>query len=128
MATTFILGKRGSEYGVFVAPPGVDASTASADQLLLHITNNTGQIIQRGLITAALPQTVTFTAITGTAIVFLTGYISSMPGLTGSNGYTRPRGNYWTRDQVDAQISSGSMTVEGTTTHYVGYAVLNKGV
>lgn len=128
MTATYIFGKRGTEVGVFIAPPAIDAATASADQLLIHISNVSMQIVQRGLITAALPQTVYFTN-TGltTPLVFLTGYVSSIPGMTGSNAFTRPRGNYWVRDQVDAVISSDHMTVEGTTSHYVGYAVLNRG-
>lgn len=92
MTAAFLLGPRGSEDGVFIAPPGVDALTAPADQLLLHVTSAIPQIHLRGTATGPFPQVIPHTL----------GYSPfAIPNLVSTNlvdgtfGYVRPFDNSW---------------------------------
>ncbi len=49
MVKRVIIGKRGTDYGLFISPPGVDADTASPDQLLVNLTLAVSQIVMIGI-------------------------------------------------------------------------------
>lgn len=88
----WILGGRGSgisrELGVFIAPDGVDAETASPDELLVHITSQTAQIWQRGIVAGPFPQDVMHTL--GFAPLALPNLVGSDRWDRGQEGYLRP--------------------------------------
>lgn len=51
MANRILLGKKGTEYGLWISKPGVDVTTASVDDLLFSSSNSTykyGQILAQG--------------------------------------------------------------------------------
>lgn len=50
MTKRVILGKRGSEYGIWVSKPGYNVQTATNDQLLLNISQAVDQVIMIGTI------------------------------------------------------------------------------
>ena len=87
----FIHGKRGSEFGVFISPPGVDASVASADELTLHITTATAQIAMMGVVAAPFPRDVPHGL--GYAPIVLPNLISTK--IAGGWTYNRPFDGGW---------------------------------
>lgn len=122
MTAAFILGKRGSENGVFIAPPSVDATTATSDQLLLHITKNIAQLVMRGQ-AYPLPKDVTLGFGSYVPVVILTAY--GAPTGWGS-GYLRPYGNYWVQNVTKATVSSSTMHISTTGATSCGYLVFNR--
>ena len=89
----FILGKRGSEFGVFISSPGIDASVAPASQLLLHISNKSAQVIIRGVAIAPYPTPIVVPHGLEFAPIVLPNLIST--DLVGGFGYVRPFDNSW---------------------------------
>lgn len=51
MANRVLLGKKGTEYGLWISKPGVDVTTANTDQLLFSSSNSAfkyGQVLAKG--------------------------------------------------------------------------------
>lgn len=133
---TFILGQRsGGERGVFIAPPGVDADTATADELLLHISNFVDQIVIRGSATGAFPVTVPLgLTYAPAAILFPVGtasftFFNADGSFNSAAGYgvSRPMPNYWNSATWSATMGSSSMSVNASgVVTTVGYIVFNR--
>lgn len=88
----FVFGKRpDNQFGVFISPPGVDASTALAAQLSLHITSATAQLAMQGVVAAPFPSVVPHAL--GYVPVIFPNLIST--GLITGFGYVRPFDNGW---------------------------------
>lgn len=107
-----IIGKRGAENGIFIAPPGVDAETASPEQLLLHLTSSTSQIFMRGVVSAPFPAIVLH-SLSYAPIIFPNILSTSL--LDGTFGSVRPFDNSWPpwrNSQIDS--SPGYFTVNQT--------------
>jgi hypothetical protein len=98
----FLTNKRGSSWGLFVAPPGIDATTASISDLLLNITDNVPQLIMAG--SATNGQNIAL-SLTYVPVVLITNVevINSLP-----SGSARPWGNV-------SQGSTGSHVNVSTT-------------
>lgn len=95
----FILGKRGSEWGVFISPPGIDAAIAPASSLLLHVTSATSQIAMQGVVAPSFPKVVPH--ILGYAPIVLPNLISDK--ITAGFPYVRPYDNSygdWIRSRI----------------------------
>jgi len=88
----FLLGPRGTEDGVFIAPPGIDARTATPDQLLLHVTSAIPQIAIRGTAAPPFPQLIPHAL--GFAPFALPNLVSTNL-VNGTFGYVRPFDNSW---------------------------------
>ena len=133
---TFIIGRRGSpsEWGVFIAPPGVDAETASASQLTLNISNKIDQIILRGTafgsqsvplgLTAYAPAVLLFPA--GTATFTFQNTDGSFFAAAGY-GVSRPMPNVANSASYSASISASAMSLSmsGVVTT-LGYLLWNR--
>ena len=91
---SWIIGWRGlspnREFGVFVAPPGLDAETAAVSQLTLHATSRTAQIVQRGVVSPPFPKIIPH-GLSYTPIA-IPNIITSTP-LNSDVGYIRPMDN-----------------------------------
>jgi hypothetical protein len=124
-----VVGKRANgEMGVFVSPAGIDALTASDEQLILNISSKVAQLLMLGYVGGS---TTVALGLTRVPIVFLTSY-SSMDGIFGYESYVGPlrpspsaMGSY-THAASSATINGGgaSMTLSGPTK--MTYAVYNQ--
>jgi hypothetical protein len=118
----FILGFRGGEYGIFVPQWGVDADTATADQLQLYVSNKIDQILLNGVgtpgqtvplgITGYVPMVLIYT-ITNTVIGAPLGLVRPFPNVWQSGGGTA------------ASVTQSSMTLSGGSPLVV-YLVFNR--
>ncbi len=130
MSRRVVIGKRANgDLGIFVAPEGVDAFTASDDQLLLNITSKVSQLILLGV--ASDSRTVALAA-GRQPFVFLTGRMTmgGVPGYGDLDGPVRPSPNgvYNTTGTSYADIASdGSyMSLSVPSGSRTAYAVYNK--
>lgn len=120
----FRLGYRGSESGVFVSPPGVNALTATPEQLLLHVTSATAQIAMQGVAAGPFPRIVPH--VLGYAPVIFPNLVSSklIPGFS----YVRPFDNSfppWTNSKVKSEATQFTFTQSGPVLD-IKYFVFNK--
>lgn len=89
--------------GIRISPPGVDAETATPDQLLLHITSATSQIAMQGTVAPPFPRIVPH-VLGYTPIVFPN--LISTKLVDGSFSYVRPYDNTfgpWVRTRVKSE-------------------------
>jgi hypothetical protein len=125
VTAAFLLGPRGAEDGVFIAPPGVDALTATPEQLLLHVTSAVPQIAIRGTATGPFPQ----------VVPHLLGYVPiAIPNVISTNlvdgtfGYVRPFDNSWapwTVSFIPSAVNSIIVNQSGPALA-VGYFIYNR--
>ena len=132
MSKRVLLGKKGSTYGLFISKPGVDVTTANADQLIFDSTaKGYGQAIFKETITLSrgTSQTRTFSTqnipnpaiiilgeqfvqvsnITGTQATFLVpNYYSSMTSVYSTNIFTTG-----TTTQTPASTTITYMVIRG---------------
>lgn len=96
-----VLGRRpGPEFGVFVSPEGIDATTAPASALLLHITSAVPQIYMLGVAVSPFPRVVPH-GLTYAPLVFPN--LISTKLMSGTFSYVRPYDNTfgpWVRSRV----------------------------
>ena len=52
MVARVVIGKRGSDFGIWISKDGEDALTATGDDLILDMSTNQDQIMQFGTITS----------------------------------------------------------------------------
>ena len=100
----YILVRRGAERGFWVAPPNVDANTATAEQLLLHITSAIPQLAMQGVVAPAFPKIVPH--LLGYAPLVLPNLISTK--VAGGFSYQRPFDNVygpWIRSNVKCEAT-----------------------
>lgn len=119
-----ILGRRGSELGAFVSPPGVDASTALPSELLLHITSATAQIAMQGIIAGPFPRVVPH--ILGYAPIIFPNLISVK--LVAGFPYVRPFDNTYppyTNTNVKSEASQFTFSQTGPVLD-INYFVYNR--
>ena len=129
----FIFGHRDfdASYGVFIAPPGVDAANCATNQLLLSITNKSSQVIQRGQLTT-FPQTIALGLTTFVPVILIQDYFT--PSVSGPiAGYVRPGGNYWMKYLMSVTVAADYSTMNFISSgpiipSKVGYLVFSKGV
>lgn len=124
-----IIGRRGEgEHGIFIAPPGVDPLTATAEQLLLHISSATSQVAMLGVAAPAFPRYVPHAL--GYPPFVLPNLIST--DMVGGFGYVRPFDNSWGPWTFSAiTVDAGALTVEqsyidGPVALNVYYSVFNR--
>jgi hypothetical protein len=132
MSKRVLLGKKGSTYGLFISKPGVDVTTANADQLIFDSTaKGYGQAIFKETITLSrgTSQTRTFSTqnipnptiiilgeqfvqvsnVTGTQATFLVpNYYSSMTAVYSTNIFTTG-----TTTQTPASTTITYMVIRG---------------
>lgn len=122
----FILGKRGSDFGVFISPPGVDAQTAALDELSLAISGKALQITMRGVSTPTFPKTVVHGL--GYKPYIFPNLIST--DLVGGFGYVRPFDNSYppfTLTNITVGTTDFTINQGGTGSALnVYYSLLNK--
>ncbi|MES2030832.1 MAG: hypothetical protein V4477_16755 [Pseudomonadota bacterium] len=124
-----VIGMRANgDDGIFVAPSGLDALTASDAQLLLNISSKVPQLILLGAVASS--QSVALG--TGRApYVFLTNRQSmvGVPGYGNLDGPIRPapNGTYGTTTECYADVATdgSSMAVTVASGTRVSYAVYN---
>ncbi len=81
------MGRKGIDFVCNISPQGIDASTATADQLLLSLSSSIPQIAMSGVVSgsATVPHTLGFIPFV------LPNLISTKLGI----GYVRPYDNGW---------------------------------
>lgn len=90
MTRRIVIGKRNNgDFGIFVSPPGVDASTASDASLVMNVSSKISQLLMLGRITSS--QTVTL-GLHRRPYVFITSQwdFSGVIGHTTGPGPLRP--------------------------------------
>ena len=125
MIPGFILGPRPGEFGVFIAPPGVDASTAPADALTLHVTSATAQIAMQGIAEGPFPRVIPHTL--GYAPIIIPNLISTNLA-DGLFGYVRPFDNTYapyTNSYVRSESNQFTFLQSGPLLS-INYFVLNR--
>lgn len=103
-----IIGLRGTEHGIFIAPPGIDAETAAAEQLMLHLTAATAQSAIIGVATPAFPRVVPH--LLGYPPIVFPNLIST--DIVAGFGYVRPFDNSWgpwTHSNIE--VGSSAITI-----------------
>lgn len=96
----FVLGN-----GIRISPPGVDATTATPDQLLLHITSATAQVAMQGVIAPPFPKIVPH--VLGYSPIILPNLISTKL-VGGTFSYVRPYDNTfgpWVRTRIKSEAA-----------------------
>lgn len=116
---SFIIGPRGTEFGVFVAPPGIDARFATPAQLLLHISQFAAQIILRGFVVGGgfVPFSLPYAPIalpTSLALDLNNNFGAVTPWYNGAN-----------LGQSTIATSTSGITVSNTNGDRVGYLVFS---
>lgn len=124
-----VIGRRANgELGVFVSPAGVDALTASDEQLILNISSKVAQLLMLGFVNSS---TTIPLGLSRVPIVFLTSY-TTLNGITGYESYNGPlrpspsaMGSY-THAASSATVNGGgdSLTLNGPTK--MTFAVYNQ--
>ena len=119
MTPRVVLGKRGSEYGIWATPPGFNALTALDAVMIMQMSTSVDQTIMIGAVSST--QTVPL-GLNARPIVFLTvkgthptlGNVSMNPGLAGFNNTSGSR----------ADIEAASMLI--TCTYLTSYIVMRR--
>lgn len=109
---------------MFISPPGVNAETATADQLLLHITSATAQIIMQGVAASPFPRIIPHGF--GYAPIIIPNLIST--DIVGGFGYVRPFDNSWgpyTNSNIKSETTQFTVNQTGTVLS-VNYFVFDK--
>ena len=123
LEASFILGHRDhdDEDGVFVCPPGVDARTATQDEMLLYITTKIPQLAMTGVVSAPFPQIVPH--LIGYAPIILPNLVSA-DFITHTTGYMRPFDNYdygVAKSQVKSETTQFTFTQTGGKNIAINY-------
>lgn len=128
----WILGNRPNpiipgtdEFGVFVSPPGVNALTATPEQLLLHVTSATAQIVMQGIASSPFPRVVPH-SLGYEPIVFPNLVSTKLSG--GTFSYVRPFDNTfppYTNSYAQSNISDITFLQSGVVLD-INFFVFNK--
>ena len=118
MSKRVLLGKKGSNYGLFVSKPGVDVDTANADQLIFDSTaKGYGQAIFKETITLSrgTSQTRTFSTedIPNPVIIILGEQFVQVSNITGTQATFLVPNTYSSMTSV---YSATQIFTTGTTT------------
>jgi len=111
MANRVLLGKKGTEYGLWISKPGVDVTTANTDQLLFSSSNS---VFKYGQVLASNTHTFSTTAGT-THSVTVTMPVNKEPYVfwyTDSNTTYTPLSLYEAYVDVSYSFSGSNTTVE----------------
>lgn len=127
MTRRVVIGQRANgDFGIFVSPPGIDAYTATDDQLNLSASNRVTQLLQIGVLGGSgsvylgLP-------VRPLVLIFGTGNATGeLPGYPGVQGVARPAPLYGGDPQAYADIASDGSSMYVTCSIRTIYAVYNR--
>lgn len=121
----FVFGRRGDAFGVFVSPPGVDASTADVSNLSLHINSAMAQIAIQGVSAGPFPTVIPHSL--GYAPIVIPNLIST-DLVGGTFGYVRPFDNAYppyTNSYAKSEAAQFTLFQTGPALS-INYFVLNR--
>lgn len=127
MTRRVVLGPRANgDFGMFVSPPGVDAYTASDEQLNLSASNRLAQLLQIGAVGGS---TTIYLGLSIRPIVILFGTgnrTGELVGYPGVKGVARPAPLYGGDGNSFADIAGDGSSMAITCFDRLIYAVYNR--
>jgi hypothetical protein len=126
MTRRVVIGRRGNgNYGIFISPPGVDAFTASDDQLTLNVSDRIPQLLQLGVLYST-GSVYMGLGVRPHVLLFGSGNTTGeLPGYSGIVGVSRPAPLFAGDPQAYADIASDGSSMTLTCGARTIYAVYN---
>lgn len=127
MTRRVVIGQRANgDFGLFCAPPGVDAFTAPDDQLNLSASNRVTQLLQLGVLGSS-GSVYLGLSVRPVVLIFGTGNQGGeLPGYPGVSGVARPAPLYGSDYGAATDIASDGSSMFVTCNARTIYAVYNR--